>query len=416
MVDGIATVTVWDLRHPAETEPLVLRSRLGTEGLAGVTIGPDGRWLVASIFGSAAFWPLPESLEMVFPGDDGPVYSLAFTPDGGTLVIPSNGSGGLRLQPIAGGEPRRQLTETQPYLDLELDPRGRFAVVSEVLSPVVWVHPLDGAEAYGLEGFDTTTIVGPVAYDPRRELVAAGALRGPPGEKVIRVWDLEDGSVRVLGPAEDAGDGFEGGLSALEFLPDGSLLSSGRSGGIRRWWPADGSSELLFAGRCAGIDVAPDGRTAVLGCLGPDGNEETLVLDLAMGDVSPLAGFQGSLAGGVYSPRGDVVAVGTSDGAIQVGWASGGEPHVLFGHEAMVTALVFSPDGDRLASADKSGTVRVWPVPDISKPPPHTLPLDELTEKLDDFTNLRAVRAADTGTGWKLTLDPFPGWKTVPTW
>ena len=37
-----------------------------------------------------------------------------------------------------------------------------------------------------------------------------------------------------------------------------------------------------------------------------------------------------------------------------------GEP--LLGHDAEVTALAFSPDGARLASADAEGTVLVWPV------------------------------------------------------
>jgi DNA-binding winged helix-turn-helix (wHTH) protein/WD40 repeat protein len=413
ILDGIATVTVRDLGLPAETDPLVMRSRFGTQGLTGVTVDPSGRWLVASLISVAAFWPLPEDFELVFPSSAGSVYSLAFTPDGRTLAIPSFGSGGLRLQPIMGGGEQRQLTKSRPHADLEMDPLGRFAVVSETLSPVVSVLPLDGTEPIGLEGFDTSTIVGPVAYDPQRELVAAAALRGPAGEKVIRVWNLDSRSMRVLGPLEDAGDGFEGGITGLEFLPDGGLLSSGENG-VRRWWPADGSSELLFAGRCAAMDVAPDGRTAIVGCYGPGGNEDALFLDLTKGEVLPLVGFQGSIAGGTFSQDGNLVAVGTSDGAIQVGRLSGGEPHILFGHDSMVTALAFSPDGKQLASADRGGTVRVWPVPDVSKPPLHTLPLDELTAKLDTITNLSAVRDKDSATGWRLKAGPFSGWQTTP--
>jgi hypothetical protein len=55
-------------------------------------------------------------------------------------------------------------------------------------------------------------------------------------------------------------------------------------------------------------------------------------------------------------------------------------------------------------------------MPDLSKPPLHTLPRDELIAKLKTLTNLRVVRDPESPTGWKLTHDPFPGWETVPTW
>jgi hypothetical protein len=48
------------------------------------------------------------------------------------------------------------------------------------------------------------------------------------------------------------------------------------------------------------------------------------------------------------------------------------------------------------------------------KPPLHTLPRDELLAKLKSLTNLRVVRAPESG--WKIEIDPFPGWEDVPTW
>ena len=79
-------------------------------------------------------------------------------------------------------------------------------------------------------------------------------------------------------------------------------------------------------------------------------------------------------------------------------------------------APVQSPDGRWIASAGHEGSVRLWPVPDISKPPLHTLPLDELVAKLYTLSNLRAVRDDVSPTGWKIEVGPFPGWAKVPTW
>ena len=54
-------------------------------------------------------------------------------------------------------------------------------------------------------------------------------------------------------------------------------------------------------------------------------------------------------------------------------------------------------------------------MPNLSKPPLHTVPREELIAKLKTLTNLRVVRDPDSPTGWKLEVGPFPGRETVPS-
>ncbi len=54
-------------------------------------------------------------------------------------------------------------------------------------------------------------------------------------------------------------------------------------------------------------------------------------------------------------------------------------------------------------------------MPDLSKPPLHTLPREELIARLKTLTNLRVVRDEEGPNGWEPEIDPFPGWETVPT-
>ena len=68
---------------------------------------------------------------------------------------------------------------------------------------------------------------------------------------------------------------------------------------------------------------------------------------------------------------------------------------------------------DRLCG---QGEIRLWPMPDLSKPPLHTLPYDELMAKLRALTNLQVVEDKASATGYRLEIGPFPGWKDVPTW
>jgi len=114
-------------------------------------------------------------------------------------------------------------------------------------------------------------------------------------------------------------------------------------------------------------------------------------------------------AGGTIAVTGDV------DGIIRVGPITGGEPHHLLGIPGEVFALAVDPKGHWIASSS-GAEVRLWPMPDLSKPPLHTLPREELIAKLKTLTNLRVVRDEDSPTGWKLEVGPFPGWETVPSW
>lgn len=67
--------------------------------------------------------------------------------------------------------------------------------------------------------------------------------------------------------------------------------------------------------------------------------------------------------------------------------------------------LAVFPDGRWIASVGDEA-IHLWPMPDVSKRPLHTLPHAELLAKLDALTNLRVVRDPAAATGWK----------DVPTW
>jgi hypothetical protein len=77
--------------------------------------------------------------------------------------------------------------------------------------------------------------------------------------------------------------------------------------------------------------------------------------------------------------------------------------------------VAVSPDGRWVAST-AGGEIRLWPMPDVSKPPLHTLPRETLLATLDRLTNLRVIEDATAPTGYKIEVGPFPGWKDVPTW
>jgi WD40 repeat protein len=160
----------------------------------------------------------------------------------------------------------------------------------------------------------------------------------------------------------------------------------------------------MAVSRTAGTAVTADTEAGVV------------LRNLSTGASRSLPQFESEGRAGDLDPSGSVFATGDFDGSIRVGRVNGGEPHLLLGHIGSVTNVAISPDLRWVASAGEDRTLRLWPMPDLSKPPLHTLPHDELLAKLRSFTNLRAVRDPESSTGWRVEIGPFPGWRELPTW
>ena len=77
--------------------------------------------------------------------------------------------------------------------------------------------------------------------------------------------------------------------------------------------------------------------------------------------------------------------------------------------------IAVSPDGRWTAVGGRDNQVRLFEMPDLSRPPLHTLPRDELIAKLETLTNIRVIRDDESSTAWKVEAGPFPGWETAPT-
>ena len=214
-------------------------------------------------------------------------------------------------------------------------------------------------------------------------------------------------------------------IFALAFLPDGRLLGEGLTG-LRVFDLASGASARLrpcrpranISNDLTSLAVTPDGRTALIvyGTLDTGRMSELVAFDLETRAERTIVSHGSHVVTATLDPSGHHIVTGSSDGLVRVGALSGDEPHLLYGHTALVTSVAVSSDGTWIASGSEDGTIRLWPMPDFAKPPLHTLPHDELLAKLRTLTNLRVVADPGSATGYKIEPGPFPGWAKVPEW
>ena len=372
------------------------------------------------------FWPLPLRWPGVVDGYKTTARPLAFSPDGRWLAT-SWADDRLRLWPMPGSGSSQARVFASPqnpvWLSLQFDPKGRylFAVGAE---DEAWIVPLDGSPARQLQSFSKDTLLRSAAVSPTGRRVASAFSYGQ-GSKTLRVWDVETGAVRVFSlpepppPAQDAPtapSGFEAGVLSVGFLDDSTLYTGGH-GGVRRWNLDTGSHELVVpVGTSARMWMTDDRKHALVHRkpLGRMDCAPLELVDLATGASRTLAEHADCVFAVAAGPGGRLIS-GSHDGTIRLARRPGEEPHVLAGHAGRVEMVAISPDLRWIASTGEDNRLRLWPMPDLDTPPPHTLPHDQLVAKLQSLTNLRAVREAKSSTGWTVELGPFPGWKDLPT-
>jgi WD40 repeat protein len=418
------SVHLWDLHDPPDAEQVVLKRPEMGYGTKG-RFDPTGRWLVATNHFDAAFWPVGGRWKRELPGYSGSTWRLAFTPDGRWLVSCTT-SEAAGLWPMGPGVGPAHTLGPEACWWVAPDPAStRVLVTTHPKGDAkggAFLLPIAGGPPTQLRmGWEGKSASCNAAFDPQgRRAVTCPCFGGDPRLRVLRVWDLETGEGRTFSLAASAN--APRSCESLAFTLGGAILVGGDGGMLRVVLPSDpkGSiaTETMYAAGRVGFTLSPDGRMALVWVGRSPGArtfDDLLLLDLTTHTSRRITTHGQRLWTATLDPSGRVIVSADVDGVVRAGPITGEEPHLLLGHTTSVLAVAVSPDGQWIASVSDDG-INLWPMPDVTKAPLHTLPHAELMAKLDALTNLRVVRDPTSSTGWSLDVGSFPGWEEVPTW
>jgi WD40 repeat protein len=316
-------VATWDVTASGPGE-VTARTGLGpvafdATGERLAHAGPAGRDVVIV---STTDWESRLVIEEVAPyvgnasiGEWGTVAGLAFSPDGTTLAITTNG--------------------------YEVVP-GEVALYDTATGEVL--HTL----------LDHLFLKGPVAFSGDGTLVAAATCALP--GSTASVWDVAGGALVFAAPPDRCGQAVDldsdGGLVAVQTItevrPNVQVLDTHTGDLVVEM---DHMPSWIGA-----VDFAPDGRRLLTA--GESGTVR--VWDAATGDrLVTLEGHTGPVESATWSSDGARIVSGSLDGTVRLWDAGTGENLlVLSGHDD-IPYVALSPDGRYLASS-AGGVVRVW--------------------------------------------------------
>jgi WD40 repeat protein len=307
----------------------------------------DGKYVVTGGFdGTVHVWETSTGKEIASMTHDDMIYSVAFSPDG-MYVISGSNDNTARVWEVRSGKEVARMTHDGPVQSVAFSDDGKFAISgSSDGTARVW-EPSTGKS---IQRIPSESFVRAIVFSQDGKYMASGSWDGN-----IRIWDVATSDL-VAHMSQ------EGRVNALAFDPNHDYLVSGAGDNAARVWEISTGreishmthdSEVLF------LAFSPDGKYVASGSFDNTVRVWEAMTGREVARMTHDPVDYDKITAVAFSPNGKYVLSAATDGTARVWEALTGVEVARMTHESGVSAAVFSPDGNYVASSG-GDTVQVW--------------------------------------------------------
>ena len=373
------TVKLWDIA----TRTNIATFEGHTDRLESVAFSPDGKILASgSEDDTVKLWDVVTGENIAtLEEHTSEVTSVSFSPDGTMLA---SGSAEVKLWDVVTGENIATLEmHTERVFSVAFSSDGTTLAAGLWDAVKLWdvatgtnivtfeTHraesvafssdgrSLAAASSTGIYLYDVTTFrelalftgdtywVQSVAFSPDGSTLASTLQNN-----TVKLWDVATHNITILRHTSE--------VESVAFSPDGTTLIWGaKNYRVNLWDVVTGENITMLKGDVGFDSISPDGTTLASGT-----GHEIWLWDLETGEnIAMLKGHRSPVLDVLFSPDGETIASGSWNGLVKL-WDVAMEENIatLGGHTSMVRSVAFSPDGKTLASGAWDGLVKLWDV------------------------------------------------------
>jgi len=302
-------------------------------------------------------WQQCQSDELFsLPGHNAPARSVAFSPDGRSLVTATlavssiQGAAAVTIWDLASRKAKANLSGyTTSVCSVSYSPNGEFLATACQTEVQIW----DARTLQKLRSLPGSRIV--ARFSPSGEYLLTASTNGLLLWATAK-WELAGSLDLSKSWKADTWD------CRLDFSPDGTRVAVPTEAGVKVYSVPALKEGAAFPAHLPFIRFAsfsPDGRTLATATA----HDWTVELWDVPGQKEPrlLPGHSDMVGEAAFSPDGKKLVTCSSDQTLRL-WdvARGKLIRVFRGHAEEVYDVAFSPDGKLLASVGKDGSVKIW--------------------------------------------------------
>lgn len=331
--------------------------------ISSATLSCDGKTLALGIHKTIKLWNIVTGNQIkTLKGHENTILSLAFSPDGKTLIsgsdIANKGYGMIRVWDVEIGQQIKSFeSHAKRIWSVAYSPDGKTVASGSDFGAVKLWSIETGQQIKSLEGllFPVLTI----SFSPDGKTLAAGG-----NDRIIKLWDVRSGQqIKSL-------EGSSGSILSIAFSPDGKTLVSGidsvgsGQSQIKLWSVESGQPlktfnvDLLFR-EAVSVSFSPDGKIVAY-----SGNfdDDVKLLNIENGQqIKSLDGHSGAVMSVAFSLDGKILASGSYDKTVKLWDIETGRQIKSFEGDSGILSVAFSKDNKTIISSSFT-TIKLWDV------------------------------------------------------